>query len=186
MKLISKKTVYLRTCAPSATRTRDLLLRRHYPNVARHRPMSPDVGSSRNENRWTSPDVAWCRWALAPSLAPRDIVSGANFRTISALCLAGARPQPTASSGLAGPARHPGDGSHRIQLPGWHGRRRQDQPQPGPDQLPPQSPTASSAHGRTLPRSVLPASLGAARQCAVMHDVRSTPGRWPISTIRYN
>ena len=48
--------------------------------------MSPDVGSSRGENRWTSPDVAWCRWALAPSLAPRDIVSGATGKMISAAC----------------------------------------------------------------------------------------------------
>jgi hypothetical protein len=34
MKLISKMIVYLHTCAPSATRTRDLLLRRHFPNAA--------------------------------------------------------------------------------------------------------------------------------------------------------
>ena len=27
----------------------------------------------------TSPDVALCRWALAPRLAPSDILSNANF-----------------------------------------------------------------------------------------------------------
>ena len=48
--------------------------------------MSPDVGSDRSENRWTSPDVAQCRWALAPRLAPRDLVSTAKVRTISAAC----------------------------------------------------------------------------------------------------
>jgi hypothetical protein len=46
--------------------------------------VSPDVGSGRRENRWTSPDVAWCRWTLAPSSAPRNIVSNANVRIISA------------------------------------------------------------------------------------------------------
>jgi hypothetical protein len=38
------------TCAPSATRTRDLLLRRHFPNVAPRRPVSPDVASGCSEN----------------------------------------------------------------------------------------------------------------------------------------
>ena len=47
--------------------------------------MSPDVGLSRSKNRWTSPDVARCRWTLAPRLAPSDIVSNANVRIISAV-----------------------------------------------------------------------------------------------------
>ena len=46
--------------------------------------MSPDVGSGRGENRWRSPDVAQCRWTLAPRLAPSDIVSNANVRMIGA------------------------------------------------------------------------------------------------------
>jgi hypothetical protein len=53
LKLISEKAADLYTRAPSATRTRDLLLRRHFPSVAWRRLVSPDVGSGRSENRWT-------------------------------------------------------------------------------------------------------------------------------------
>jgi hypothetical protein len=119
-------------------------------------------------------------------LAPRDIVSGANVRRISASCLAGARPQPTASSGLAGPAR-----ALRRWLSPDTASGMARTPQTGPAATGTRSVAATVAgsqqrHGQVLPRSALPAPLGTPRQCAIMHDVRSAPGCWPISTIRYN
>jgi hypothetical protein len=68
--------------APTATRTRDLLLRRHSRSVARYCRTWPDVPFSWNDNRWTWPGVAPYLRSLAPSLAPRDLVSNANVRTI--------------------------------------------------------------------------------------------------------
>lgn len=70
------------TCAPTATRTRDLLLRRHFRSVAVGCWMSPDVlfGCSRNGRIW--PGVAPCLRSLAPRLAPRDLVSDANVRML--------------------------------------------------------------------------------------------------------
>ena len=40
------------SCAPSATRTRDLLLRRHSRSTAWRRPVWPDVGSGCSDNGW--------------------------------------------------------------------------------------------------------------------------------------
>jgi hypothetical protein len=91
-------------CAPTATRTRDLLLRRHFPNVASRRSRWPDMGPSRSENGWMWTDVAWCQWSLAPRLAPRKIVSRANVRASRATCsLMLDHSRPTTSLGLAGP-----------------------------------------------------------------------------------
>jgi len=46
-----------RDSAPSATRTRDPLLRRHSVGVACHRPIWPDVGSSSSESGWVWPEI---------------------------------------------------------------------------------------------------------------------------------
>ena len=72
---------YSLTCAPTATRTRDLLLRRHFRSVPGRSWVWPDVPSSCRDNGRTWPGVARCLWSLAPSLAPRDFVSNANVRT---------------------------------------------------------------------------------------------------------
>ena len=70
--------------APTATRTRDLLLSRHSRNVARGGPAWPDVPFSCSDYGWTWPGVAQCLRSLAPRLAPRDLVSGANVRMLTA------------------------------------------------------------------------------------------------------
>ena len=77
------------TCAPTATRTRDLLLRRHSRNGARWCLAWPDVPFCGSDNGWAWPDVALCLWSLAPRSAPRDLVSKANVR----------RPGPDAITG---------------------------------------------------------------------------------------
>jgi len=46
------------TCAPTATRTRDLLLRRHFQSVAGRCRVSPDVLFRCNGNGWIWPDAA--------------------------------------------------------------------------------------------------------------------------------
>jgi|SRR5579862_7353149 len=76
------------TCAPTATRTRDLLLRRHSRSVARRRPARSDVPFRRSENGWTRPGVALRLWPLAPSLAPMDLISNANVRMVRARSVA--------------------------------------------------------------------------------------------------
>ena len=73
------------TCAPTATRTRDLLLRRHFRSVPRRCWMWPDVPFGCGENGWNWPGVALCLWRLAPRLAPRHLVSNANAQTIDTL-----------------------------------------------------------------------------------------------------
>jgi hypothetical protein len=43
--------------------------------------VSPDVGSGRTENRWTSPDIARCRWTfqvISAACQPMDDPAG-NF-----------------------------------------------------------------------------------------------------------
>ena len=70
--------------APSATRTRDLLLRRHSQSVGRSGRMRPDVPLTCGDNRSTSLPVAPRLWSLAPSLAPREIISRANPPRINA------------------------------------------------------------------------------------------------------
>jgi hypothetical protein len=67
----------LLTCAPTATRTRDVLLRRHYRDGARWRSAWPDVPFRCTGSGRTWPSVAWRLGPLAPSLA-------ANGRTESA------------------------------------------------------------------------------------------------------
>jgi hypothetical protein len=66
--------------APTATRTRDLLLRRHFRNVARWCQAWPDVpiGCTASSSVW--PEIARDLWSLAPRLAPRNLVSNANVR----------------------------------------------------------------------------------------------------------
>jgi hypothetical protein len=68
------------SCAPSRTRTYGLLLRRHSRKVACRRRVWPDVPFCGSENGWAWPGVAAWLWSLAPSLAPRDLVSNANVR----------------------------------------------------------------------------------------------------------
>ena len=74
-----------KVCAPTATRTRDLLLRRHFRSVAGRCWVPPDVpfGCSRNGRIW--PGAAPCLRSLAPRLAPRDLVSDANVRMLGDL-----------------------------------------------------------------------------------------------------
>ena len=57
-------------CAPSATRTRDLLLRRHSRNVASHGSAWPHVQVSRIHHGWMWLGMALCLRSLAPRLAP--------------------------------------------------------------------------------------------------------------------
>jgi hypothetical protein len=59
-----------RCCAPSATRTRDLLLRRHSRNVASHGSAWPHVQVSRIHHDWMWLGMALCLRSLAPRLAP--------------------------------------------------------------------------------------------------------------------
>jgi hypothetical protein len=73
-------------CAPTATRTRDLLLRRQSRIVVRRRPVRPDVPFIGSENGWTWPGAALCLWSLAPRLAPCDLVSNANVRIPDTCC----------------------------------------------------------------------------------------------------
>jgi hypothetical protein len=54
------------TCAPTATRTRDLLLRRHFRNAAWQCWMWPDVPLDRALDSWMWPAVAQNLGALAP------------------------------------------------------------------------------------------------------------------------
>jgi len=65
---------YSSTCAPTATRTRDLLLRRQTRDTAGRRPAWPDVPLSSTSSRLMWPDVAPHLRSLAPSLAPRTLV----------------------------------------------------------------------------------------------------------------
>jgi hypothetical protein len=67
--------------APSAIRTRDLLLRRHSPGVARRCQAWPDVLFSCTDSGWKWPGVAQYLSLLAPHLAPRDLLSLSNVRT---------------------------------------------------------------------------------------------------------
>src|SRR6266516_4889405 len=57
--------------APSAIRTRDLLLRRHSPDIADWGWMWPDVAFSCTGSGWVWPGVAPYLPPLAPHLAPR-------------------------------------------------------------------------------------------------------------------
>jgi hypothetical protein len=57
-------------CAPSATRTRDLLLRRHSRNVASHGSAWPHVQVSWIHHGWMWLGMALCLRSLAPRLAP--------------------------------------------------------------------------------------------------------------------
>jgi len=87
-------------CAPTATRTRDLLLRRHFRSMPGRCWVWPDVPFDRSGNGWRWPGAALCLWSLAPRLAPRDLVSSANVRMPGSRfghqILSGARPQPSA------------------------------------------------------------------------------------------
>jgi len=65
--------------APSAIRTRDLLLRRHSPGVAGWGWMWPDVPLSCTGSGWTWLSVARDLPSLAPPLAPRHLVACLMF-----------------------------------------------------------------------------------------------------------
>src|SRR5262249_62001503 len=79
---LAKSQVRRPFCAPSAIRTRALLLRRHFRPVAGRRWVAPDVLFSCTDNRWAWPSVAWHLSLLAPRLAPRDPVSLAHVRRL--------------------------------------------------------------------------------------------------------
>jgi hypothetical protein len=72
------------TCAPTATRTRDLLLRRHFRSVAWRCQMWPDMPLGRTGSGCMWPDAALHLRSLAPRQAPRDLVSNANVRMLRA------------------------------------------------------------------------------------------------------
>ena len=59
-------------CAPSATRTRDLLLRRHFRDVPWHRYMGPDVGfrAATIAGRASVPAVVGSQFGSQPSRVP--------------------------------------------------------------------------------------------------------------------
>ena len=62
----------LKVCAPTATRTRDLLLTvRHFRSMPGRCWVWPDVPLGHGDEGWRWPDVARRLWSLAPSLAPR-------------------------------------------------------------------------------------------------------------------
>jgi hypothetical protein len=90
---------YSFTCAPTATRTRDLLLRRQSRNAARRRPAWPDVPFSHSDNGWVRLDKALCLWSLAPRSAPRDLISNANIRIPIPVAATGSRARPPTSPG---------------------------------------------------------------------------------------
>jgi len=87
------------TCAPTATRTRDLLLRRQSRNAARRRPAWPDVPFSHSDHGRVWLDKALCLWSLAPRLAPRDLISNANIRIPIPVAATGSRARPPTSPG---------------------------------------------------------------------------------------
>jgi hypothetical protein len=80
--------------------------------VARRRSGWSDVQFRWSNDGWMWPGVAQCLWSLAPSLAPRDLVSGANvrrFRTSPSNGEVAAIERPR--SARAGPARRLAIGS---------------------------------------------------------------------------
>jgi hypothetical protein len=103
------------TCAPTATRTRDLLLRRHSRSAARHRPAWPDVPFSCSDNSSTWPEAG-----------PAPTVVGSQFGSQESLApLMFERPDPDSScdrqSGQRSPAAKPDPataGGSRAVLPG--------------------------------------------------------------------
>ena len=58
--LVSDINIYLHYCAPTATRTRDLLLRRHFRSVAGWCRMWPDVPVHYSGSGWMRLGVAQC------------------------------------------------------------------------------------------------------------------------------
>ena len=110
----------------SAPTSRDLLLRRHFPNVASRRSGWPDMGPSRSENGWMWTDVAGVCDRWLPVWLPPKLVSRANVRTSRATCKPDARlRRQTNSLGLAGPLSAL-DASRQARLRGCDGRRGQD------------------------------------------------------------
>jgi hypothetical protein len=68
------------TGAPGRIRIRDPLLRRYVKSVAGRRLASPCKPSSSDYCRWPSEGVAQRLPALAPRLAPRNLLAFANVR----------------------------------------------------------------------------------------------------------
>ena len=60
-------------------RTSDPSLVRRVITVAGRGWTWPDMASASHDCGWTWPGVAWCRWLLAPRLAP-PFVSAANLQ----------------------------------------------------------------------------------------------------------
>jgi hypothetical protein len=71
-------------------RTSDPSLVRRNPAVAGRRLTSPEVPASWTNRRRASPSVARRLRPLAPCLAPQDLVSDANVRTLGGCALVGA------------------------------------------------------------------------------------------------
>src|SRR5271170_5097718 len=81
----TKTSSTCRICAPTATRTRGLLLRRHFRNAPGRCHTWLDVPFRHYEDGWRWPEVALCVWSLAPRLAPPNLVSNANVRMLRIL-----------------------------------------------------------------------------------------------------
>ena len=105
------------TCAPTATRTRDLLLRRHFRSVPVRCYTWPDVPFGRGANGWMRPGVALTLWSLAPRLAPRNHVSNANVRIARKPALAspaGSRRREQPGPAVRGPRQSDGPIAARL------------------------------------------------------------------------
>jgi hypothetical protein len=77
-----RKSTFTRpNCAPSRTRTCDLLLRRQKKTVATERLTWPDVAFTCNDIRLTLPDDAQRLRLLAPRLAPHN-----EYRVLLPIC----------------------------------------------------------------------------------------------------
>jgi hypothetical protein len=138
-------------CAPSAIRTRDPLLRRHFRAVARRCRTWPDVVPSCTDSRWLWPGMASCLPVLAPRLAPPNLISDANVRILEH------------SSGLQRRRLQPGSypaGSirdHQPRLSGARGMARA--PSPGTTRLR-RRPTPRNAASRGHRAGRVPAMSG--------------------------
>ena len=147
-------------------RTRDPLLRRHIRTVAGRRLASPYEPSSSSYCRWPSAGVARRLSALAPLLAPRNLVAFANVRMVEnnvALLLLRrvacepSHPSCSAASSTAVEERALSRRSVRPRVLSTHQRARADQvdlaarllwaPRERPHVHPLSAPAAGAVHG---------------------------------------
>jgi hypothetical protein len=103
------------TCAPSATRTRDL--RRHSRNVASDGSAWPHVQFSDTRHGWTWPGAALRLWSLAPRLAPGISLATLTFECSTPDAATGWRDRKHATPSRLNPAAR-----------SWRQRYRSDRP----------------------------------------------------------